>query len=61
MNGAPTASFTYSCTDLSCDFDGTGSSDPDGDALSHSWAFGDGGTATGATASHTYAAAGTYT
>jgi len=60
-NQAPTASFTYSCTDLTCTFDGTGSSDPDGDALSYSWEFGDGATATGATASHTYAAGGTYT
>ena len=60
-NSAPTASFTHSCTDLSCSFDGSASSDPDGDALSYSWDFGDGSTATGATASHTYAADGTYT
>ncbi|WP_376694712.1 PKD domain-containing protein [Wenzhouxiangella sp. EGI_FJ10305] len=60
-NTAPTASFTYSCTDLSCDFDGTGSSDADGDSLSYSWEFGDGGTASGSTASHTYANDGSYT
>jgi serine protease len=60
-NGAPTASFSYSCTDLSCSFDGTASSDPDGDALSYDWTFGDGGSATGATTAHTYAAGGTYT
>lgn len=60
-NSAPTASFTYSCTDLACSFDGSGSSDPEGDALSHSWTSGDGSSATGATVSHTYAAGGTYT
>ncbi len=61
VNNAPTASFTYSCTELSCSFDGTGSSDPDGDALTYSWNFGDGSTGSGATPSHDYAASGTYT
>ena len=42
-------------------FNGGGSSDPNGDALTYSWAFGDGGTATGATPTHTYTAAGTFT
>ncbi|MBS3823004.1 MAG: S8 family serine peptidase [Wenzhouxiangellaceae bacterium] len=60
-NTAPVASFTSSCTDLSCSFDGSGSSDADGDALSYSWDFGDGATATGATASHTYGTDGSYT
>ena len=41
--------------------DGSGSSDPDGNALSYAWTFGDGGEGSGATVSHTYAAAGTYT
>ncbi len=35
--------------------------DADGDALTYAWDFGDGGTATGATAQHTYTAAGSYT
>ncbi|MGD8978414.1 MAG: PKD domain-containing protein [Gammaproteobacteria bacterium] len=43
-------------------FDGSGSSDPDGDALvSYDWDFGDGNTGTGVTPIHTYAAAATYT
>ncbi|HET6561886.1 MAG TPA: PKD domain-containing protein [Marmoricola sp.] len=63
-NRAPTASFTASCSELGCTFDGSGSSDPDaGDAVaSYTWDFGD-GTAPGAGAkpAHTYGAAGTYT
>ncbi len=42
-------------------FDGTGSSDPDGTIVSYEWDFGDGSTGSGATPTHTYAAAGTYT
>lgn len=42
-------------------FGAAGSSDPDGTIASYSWAFGDGGNATSAAPSHTYAAAGTYT
>jgi PKD repeat protein len=41
--------------------DASGSSDPDGPIASYAWTFGDGGTATGVTASHTYAATGTFT
>ena len=41
-------------------FDGSGSSDPDGNTLAYAWDFGDGGTASSALASHTYAAAGSY-
>jgi serine protease len=57
---APTASFTSSCTDLSCSFDGSGSSDSDGNIVSYAWDFGDNSTGSGVTPSHTYAAAGTY-
>ncbi len=41
-------------------FDGSGSSDPDGDIISYSWSFGDGSTSSGASVSHAYSAAGTY-
>jgi PKD repeat protein len=42
-------------------FNGSGSSDPDGQVVSYQWSFGDGGTATGQTPTHTYANAGSYT
>ncbi|MCK4795488.1 MAG: PKD domain-containing protein, partial [Desulfobacteraceae bacterium] len=41
-------------------FDGTGSSDPDGDSLTYDWDFGDTNTGTGATPSHSYSDAGIY-
>jgi PKD repeat protein len=41
-------------------FDGTGSSDPDGDPLTYEWDFGDYSTGNGATPCHTYAEAGIY-
>jgi PKD repeat protein len=42
-------------------FDGTRSTDPDGDLLTYAWTFGDGVTATGARPTHSYADNGTYT
>lgn len=45
---------------LSNCFDGTGSSDPDGDLLSYMWTFGDETTGPGDTPCHTYAEAGIY-
>jgi len=42
-------------------FDGSASTDPDGDALGYAWTFGDGGTGTGVAPSHTYVGGGTYT
>jgi PKD repeat protein len=45
---------------LAVAFDGSGSFDADGRIVSYSWVFGDGATASGALASHTYASGGTY-
>jgi PKD repeat protein len=46
---------------LKCDFDGSASTDSDGSIVKYEWNFGDGKTATGETASHTYTTPGTYT
>ncbi len=59
-NILPTASFTLAADHLSVAVDGRASSDADGTIVGYAWSFGDGSTATGATASHTYAADGTY-
>ncbi len=42
-------------------FNGSGSSDPDGTIVSYAWDFGDNVTGTGVTTSHIYTAIGTYT
>jgi PKD repeat protein len=60
VNTPPVASFTATCTSLTCAVDGSGSTDGDGTIVSYVWHFGDGATGSGATASHTYASAGTY-
>jgi PKD repeat protein len=59
-NQAPTASFTSSCSGLSCTFDGSGSADGDGAIASYAWQFGDGASASGATPTHAFSVAGTY-
>ncbi|MER5691751.1 PQQ-dependent sugar dehydrogenase [Streptomyces mirabilis] len=46
---------------LKVSFSSAGSSDADGDALTYSWDFGDGGTSTAANPSHKYRTNGTYT
>ena len=54
----PVASFTYTCSNLSCSFNGSGSTN----AASYSWNFGDGSAAgSGATVSHAFAARRSYT
>jgi PKD repeat protein len=63
-NTTPLASFERTPSSgevpLSVFFNARESVDPDGDITLYQWVFGDGATATGATATHTYAAAGTY-
>lgn len=46
---------------LTVTFSSAGSSDPDGDPITYSWNFGDGGTSTGANPSHTYTRKGPFT
>ncbi len=58
-NNPPAASFTSSCSDLTCDFTDA-SSDSDGTIASWAWVFGDGNTSSSQNPSHTYAAAGTF-
>jgi uncharacterized delta-60 repeat protein len=61
---APTASFTAAPNPVvaaqAVVFNGGASADPDGTIVSHQWDFGDGSTGTGATATHSYANAGSY-
>ncbi len=61
INTPPTAAYTYSCSGPTCNFDGSGSSDPDSAITSYAWNFGDGSAASGVTTSHTFAADGAYT
>jgi PKD repeat protein len=60
-NVAPTAAFTSTVDHLSASFDGSTSADSDGTVATYAWNFGDGQTGTGATPTHVYAAAGTFT
>ena len=64
-NSPPVASFTVTPSSgeapLGVSFNASGSYDSDGSVTSYVWNFGDGGSGTGATASHTYNSAGTYT
>lgn len=59
-NDPPTAAFTSTCTQLSCSFNASSSSDTDGTVAGYAWNFGDGSTGTGATPSHPFATSGTY-
>jgi alpha-tubulin suppressor-like RCC1 family protein/chitodextrinase len=56
-HGGPYAGTVYQAVQ----FDGSGSTDPDGTIVSYLWDFGDGSTGTGARPSHAYIATGNYT
>ena len=58
-NAAPVASFTPQCTDLSCTFNASGSTD-DGTITTYSWTFGDGAVGNGQQVAHDYGTGGTY-
>ena len=60
-NTAPTALFAPTVAGSAVQVDAAASFDPDGSIVGYAWAFGDGATAAGSTASHTYATAGTFT
>ena len=63
-NAPPSAAFTFAPSSPVAGQDVSFTeqvSDPDGDAVTLAWAFGDGATATGATPRHAYVAAGSYT
>jgi 3-phytase len=60
-NQEPTAVLSVTCTALTCHADGSDSTDAEGPIAGFGWEFGDGGTATGPEADHTYDVAGTYT
>ncbi|UZN04309.1 PKD domain-containing protein [Cellulomonas sp. S1-8] len=58
---APEASFALTSALRTVQVDGSASGDPDGTVVAWDWTFGDGATASGPTASHTFTTAGTHT
>ncbi|MGH9723367.1 MAG: PKD domain-containing protein [Bryobacteraceae bacterium] len=64
-NQPPVSSFTAApasgTVPLTVNFSGAASFDPDGSITAYAWQFGDGATAAGVSASHTYNSAGAYT
>ncbi|WP_415281128.1 PQQ-dependent sugar dehydrogenase [Candidatus Nitrososphaera sp. FF02] len=59
-NAVAAASPTFGIPPLAVNFDASGSTDPDGDALAYLWDFGDNASGSGVTAAHTYSSAGQY-
>ncbi len=60
VDSPPNAVFTFSCSGLTCTFDGSGSSDDRG-ITGYAWNFGDGLAGAGAATAHTYGSGGTFT
>ena len=61
VNDPPVADLdVVGCTQLSCAFDASGSSDPEGQPLTYAWDLGDGSNAEGATVTHDFSQSGTY-
>lgn len=57
----PTASFTFNCAQLSCTFDGSASSSPNGPISQHEWQFGDNSNnGFGENTSHNFSVSGEY-
>lgn len=61
VNSSPVAEFSVDCANLTCTFDASISSDPDGSLVSYNWDFGNGATASSATTTYIYPAPGNYT
>lgn len=59
-NKQPEASISTAVSNLTVEFMGSGSSDPDGEIVSYEWDFGDGETGSGESISHSYSSEGTY-
>jgi large repetitive protein len=59
-NNPPVPSFTYSCDQNVCVFDGRGSTDENTSSLTYSWNFGTQGTASGPLPTKTFTAPGTF-
>lgn len=59
-NLPPQSQFSFLCTDLTCEFDASSSSDPDGEIVSYNWDFGDGITSNGMNISHEFSTSGTF-
>jgi Tol biopolymer transport system component len=58
LPGQPAAAFTTTCTDRTCQFNATGSFDPNGAIVNYEWHFGDGTTGSGPAPAHTYSYSG---
>ena len=58
LPGQPAAAFTTTCAERTCQFNATGSFDPDGAIVNYEWQFGDGTTGSGPAPAHTYSYSG---